>query len=111
MRLNRNDRNSNSRSTSDNSSSNVLYRALTERLRQLSFSAFETGVLLWLGAKGYRDICVLKRSAARGRRPIGGADFIARPPYDPTVKVAIQVRHWQTPIQRRAVDELWGFLL
>jgi len=64
-----------------------------------------------LGAKGYRDICVLRRSAARGRRPVGGADFIAESPHNLGVKVAIQVRHWKTPVQRRAVDELWSFML
>ncbi|HVT12609.1 MAG TPA: restriction endonuclease [Fimbriimonadaceae bacterium] len=103
-------RNNNSSGSKPNSSS-LSYRALTGRVRNLSFVSFQNCVLLWLGAKGYRDICVLKRSAARGRRRVGGADFVAESPHCPSVKVAIQLRHWRTPIQRRAVDELWGFML
>jgi len=107
-----NDRTNGKGSSRPNSSSNSgFYGALTKRLRNLSFSAFQTGVLLWLGAKGFRDIRALKRTAARGRRQIGGADFIGGFPHDPDVNVAIQVRHWQTPVQRRAIDELWGFML
>jgi hypothetical protein len=67
--------------------------------------------LLWLGAKGYRNIEVLRRTAARGRREVGGADFIAESAYGPHIRIAIQLRHWRTPVQRRAVDELWGFML
>src|SRR5438552_3583774 len=93
----------------NSSSGSGFYGALTERLRNLSFPAIQTGVLLWLSAKGFRDIQVLKRSGARGRRLIGGADFIADSPHDPDIRVAVQVRHWRTPIQRRAIDELWGF--
>ena len=107
-----NNRTNNSNSSRPNSSSGSgLYTDLRLRLKNLSFSSFQNCVLLWLGAKGYRDICVLRRSAARGNRPKGGADFVASSPYSPTFKVAVQVRHWQTPIQRRAVDELWGFML
>lgn len=107
-----NNRTNNSNNSRPNSGSNSLfYTDLRLRLKKLSFTSFQNCVRLWLGAKGYRDIYVLRRSAARGRRPIGGADFIARSPYSPAIKVAIQVRHWQTRVQRRAVDELWGFML
>lgn len=104
------DTNNNS-SQPNNSNSSVFYGSLIDRLRTLSFSSFQTLVLLWLAAKGYRDICVLKRTGARGRREIGGADLIARSPHDREVRVAVQIRYWQTPVQRRVVDELWGFML
>jgi len=112
--------NSNNNSQPNNNSSNskpsrnsnsLFYADLRERLRNLGFTSFQNCVLLWLGARGYGDICVLKRTAARGRRKVGGADFIGESPHEPGVKVAIQVRHWQTPIQRRAVDELSGFMI
>lgn len=98
-------------SDSNSGNSSFLYGALVERLRQLRFSSFQNCVFLWLGARSFRDICVLPRSGARGRRRTGGADFIATSPYWPRVKVAVQVRYWQTPVQRRAVDELWGYML
>lgn len=98
----------------DNSSSgrnrNSAFYALMQKLRSLSFLPFQMTVLLWLGAKGFRSIRPLGRIHRRGRRTKGGADFLAKAPGS-EVDVAIQVRHWRTPLQRRVVDELWGFML
>lgn len=99
--------NSNSRRNSNSG----IYGELTTRLRMLSFQAFRTLVFLWLNAKGYRQVQVLKRSASRGRRPTGGPDFLAISPYLPRTRVAIQIRHWQTPVQKRVVDEMRGWML
>ena len=102
----------NNKSYNSHSSSNSsVYRAIRERLIRLEFRAFQTCVILWLGAKGYRHIRSLGRHSARGRRRIGGADFIAELPGPSNVRVAIQIRLWRTPVQRRAIDELWGFML
>lgn len=98
------------RSDNSNGSSSV-YRALREKISQLDFLAFQMLVWLWLGAKGYRHMLSLGRHSARGRRQTGGADFIAILPNSDRVRVAIGLRHWQTPVQRRAIDELWGFML
>src|SRR5438128_2167729 len=87
-RPNSNRTNSNGGSSKrDSSNSSGIYSDLTDRLRNLSFPAFQTLIFLWLGAKGYRDICILKRTGARGRREIGGADFTATSPYYPHVEV------------------------
>lgn len=95
-----------------NSSSgrNSVFYALQERMRSLSFLPFQTCVVLWLGVKGLRSIRSLGRIHRRGRRELGGADFLAKSPGN-GVEVAIQIRHWRTPLQRRVVDELWGFML
>lgn len=123
-RSNENDRNENSgdeegkdgdssnpNNSRTNNSSNFFYGHLTDRLRKLSFSAFRNCVYLWLGAKGYRDICVLKRSGARGRRRDGGADFIIRSPHESGVRIAVQIRHRRTALDASVVDQLWGFML
>ena len=96
---------------SSNDSNNDVSRALAARLENLEFRNFQTCVVLWLAANGYRRIRSLSRYHRRGRRQNGGADFLADPPvlFRPTV--AVQIRHWRTPVQRRAVDELRGFLL
>ncbi|MBI5706462.1 MAG: restriction endonuclease [Armatimonadetes bacterium] len=96
---------------SKRNSNSGVYSELTFRLRMLSFQAFRTLVFLWLSAKGYRQVQVLKRSASRGRRPTGGPDFLAISPYSPRTRVAIQIRHWQTPVQKRVVDEMRGWML
>lgn len=107
----RNDGGDGQTSNSGSSNSSVSYGDLMRRLTNLSFSSFQTLVLLWLSAKGYRDICVLRRAGARGRRRTGGADFIVTSPHMPDVRVAVQIRYWNTPVQPRVVDELWGFML
>lgn len=90
--------------------SNNAFNALLEKVRGLSFLPFQMCVLLWLGAKGFESIRPLGRIHRRGRRAKGGADFLAKAPGSET-DVAIQVRHWRMPLQRRTVDELWGFML
>src|SRR5690242_20284349 len=100
-----------SSSGSRRNSSSELYSQITNRLRMLSFQAFRTLVFLWLNAKGYRRVQVLKRSASRGRRPIGGPDFLAISPRPSRTKVGIQIRHWKTPVQKRVVDEMRGWML
>lgn len=89
---------------------NSAFLGLEDKLEHLAFKPFQQFVLLWLGAKGFRHIQSLGRHYRRGRRSIGGADFTAQMP-GTRVRVAIQVRHWSSPIQRRVVDELWGFML
>jgi len=90
--------------------SNSAYIQLSDRIQHLTFNPFQHLVFLWLGARGYRHIRSLGRHHRRGRRSSGGADFLATKPGS-GVRTAIQVRHWRTPIQRRVVDEFWGFLL
>lgn len=98
-------------SNSKRNSNSGIYSELTSRLRMLNFQAFRTLVFLWLSAKGYRQVLALKRSASRGRRPTGGPDFLAISPHAPRTRVAIQIRHWQSPIQKRVVDEMRGWML
>jgi hypothetical protein len=94
----------------DSNSSRALNRELDFKLRVLPFRSFQQLVLLWLGAKGYRHIQSLGRHYRRGRRSIGGADFQAVMP-GASIAVAIGLRHWSSPVSRRAVDELWGYML
>lgn len=103
---------SNGRSdSSKRNSSNQIYGQLRDHLERMSFQAFRTLILLWLSAKGYRRIIPIKRSGARGRRQQAGADFLADSPYAPRQRVAIQIRHWRSPVQKRVVDEFRGFLI
>lgn len=98
------------RTNNSGSRSNSVFYTLLEKMQSLSFLPFQMCVLLWLGSKGFRSVRPLGRIHRRGRRGNGGADFLAKPP-GLEVDVAIQVRHWRTPLQGRAVDELWGFML
>lgn len=98
------------RTRNSSNNSNNAFNALMTRVQSLSFRSFQMCVLLWLGAKGFEKIRPLGRHFQRGRRSFGGADFLATMPSS-NVDVAVQVRHWKTPVQRRAVDELWGFML
>lgn len=98
----------NDRGSSRNSSS--AYYALFEKVQGLGFRSFLVCVMLWLGAKGFGLIQPLGRVHRRGRRRNGGADFLAMLP-NSEAKVAISVRHWNSPLQRRVVDELWGYML
>lgn len=101
----------NNRSGSKRNNSSGIYGQLRSRLESMSFQSFRTLVFLWLSAKGYRNVFVLKRSGSRGRRSHGGADFLARSPHHPLSRVAVQIRYWKTPLQRRVVDELRGYML
>lgn len=98
----------NDRGSSRNSSS--AFYALFEEVQGLLFRSFLVCVMLWLGAKGFGLIQPLGRVHRRGRRRNGGADFLAKLP-NSEAKVAVSVRHWNTPLQRRVVDELWGYML
>ena len=102
-------------SSNDNSNSggnsSSLYRGLRERVTQLDFPAFQTLVILWLRAKGFSHMSSLGRLHRRGRRSCGGADYLTQVPGSSNLPIAIQIRHWKTPLQRRVVDELFGFLL
>ena len=90
---------------------NGVSRVLEAKLASLPFKPFRNSVVLWLGGIGYRDIRSLDRRHRRGRRRVGGADFIVSTSGVFPSRVAVQIRHWRTPIQRRAVDELRGFML
>lgn len=103
--------NDRSNSGSRPNSSSGIYTQLKSRLETMSFQSFRTLVFLWLSAKGYRNVFVLRRSGSRGRRSHGGADFLAKSPCFPGSKVAVQVRYWKTPLHRRVVDELRGYML
>lgn len=96
-------------SGSSRNSSSAFY-ALLEKVQGLGFRSFLVCVMLWLGAKGFGLIQPLGRVHRRGRRRNGGADFLAKLP-NSEAKVAVSVRHWNTPLQRRVVDELWGYML
>jgi hypothetical protein len=98
-------------SGSKRNNSSGIYGQLKSRLESMGFQSFRTLVFLWLSTKGYRNVFALKRSGSRGRRPFCGADFLATSPNFPRVQVAIQIRHWRTPVQKRVVDELRGFML
>lgn len=95
---------------STRSGNSSVYRRLRERLRRLGFVEFQKCVLLYLGNKGYRHIRHCGRNHQRGRHA-SGIDFVAFTPGDPVLAVAVQIRHWKTPIQRRVVSELWGEML
>lgn len=95
----------------NSSDNNDFSRALCERIQKLDFGEFQRGVFLWLGASGFRHMLSLGRHHRRGRKSSGGADFIVVPPSLLSGSVAVQIRHWKTPIQKRAVDELRGFML
>jgi len=97
--------------TTGNSSGSGFYSAFRTKLEQLSFHSFQNCVVLWLGAKGYRNIEWLGRRFPRGRRSAGGADLLARLKGSEDVRVAIAIKHWRTPVQRRSVDELRGYML
>lgn len=94
-------------SGSDNSSAFI---ELNQRILHQPFKPFQTLVVLWLGARGYWQLRSLRRVHRRGRRRIGGADFVVSFPRS-DLRTAVQIRHWKTPIQRRVIDELWGFML
>lgn len=100
-----------SRSNDHNSDSSSVYRALRNQITTLKFSSFQILAVLWLGAKGFRNICSFGRHSARGRRRIGGADYTAQLPHSENGRVAIGLRHWRTPVGRRVIDELRGFML
>jgi hypothetical protein len=96
---------------SNGSDSGSIYRYLRDRLMALDYRSFQSCVVLWLGASGYRNIRALGRQALRGRRPNPGADLVMESSGLDRVRVAVSLRLWRTPVQKRAVDELRGFML
>lgn len=91
----------------DSSSNRSLY--IRSRLASLDFKAFQRVVFLWLGASGYHNLRTLARAKRRGRGSVG-PDFLVQAG-DGGVEVAVQIRHWRSPLTKRAVDELRGILL
>lgn len=94
-------------SCSHSSSNSGLY--VKSRLSRLDFTSFQLCAWLWLGASGYKHMRFLGRRSQRGRKA-GGPDFVVRIGED-GMDVAVQVRHWKSPVSKRAVDELRGALL
>lgn len=78
-------------------------------LSRLDFSSFQRCVWLWLGASGYKHMRFCGRRSQRGRAA-AGPDFIVRTG-DDGIDMAVQVRHWKSPVSKRAVDELRGVML
>ncbi len=91
---------------SSNSSSGLY---ATSRIAALDFKRFQRCVWLWLGASGYRHMRFGGRRTQRGRGA-SAPDFIVRVG-DDGIDVAVQVRHWTSPISKRAVDEFRGLML
>lgn len=98
-------------SNNNGNGNSSLYREVRERVSQLDFSGFQVLVLLWLRAKGYARLTSLGRVHRRGRRLNGGADYLAYVDVPMSVPIAVQIRHWKTPLQRSVVDQMYGFLL
>jgi hypothetical protein len=94
----------------DNNNSSVTLM-LQRRIDQLSFHSFQQLVFLWLSYNRWHHIRPLGRHHRQGRRSVGGADYVADLPGHSSARVAVQLRHWHSPVSRRAVDELWGFML
>lgn len=92
------------------SNNSNVFLEVKERIASLDFRSFQTLVLLYLGNRGFGMIQALGRRYRRGRRAVGGSDFLAVQPGS-DIGVGIQVRHWRSPLQRRAIDELWGYML
>lgn len=91
----------------DSSSSRSFY--VRSMLSSLDFKSFQRVVWLWLGASGYQYIRTLNRPNRRGRGSVG-PDFLIQVGEN-GIDVAVQIRHWKSPLSKRAVDELRGVLL
>lgn len=100
------------RTNGDDSGSNSssVFIGLLNEVRSLRFSSFQICVFLWLNSKGFRSVRVLGRRHRVGRRSLGGVDFVAKLP-NSDIEIAVQIRHWRSPLQPRVVDELRGHLL
>jgi hypothetical protein len=94
-------------SYSDSSSG---FKRLRARLRHLDFKTFQRCVWLWLGASGYRHMRFLGRRGQRGGKQ-SGPDFIVQIGVPDGIRIGVQVRHWKSPVSKRAVDELRGHML
>lgn len=94
-------------SISGRNSSSGLW--LKSRIEQLDFRSFQRCVWLWLCASGYRHMLFCGRRSERGRSA-SGPDFLVRIGEE-GMNVAVQIRHWKSPVSKRAIDELRGVLL
>jgi hypothetical protein len=94
-------------SNGDRNSNSSFY--VRSSLCRLDFKSFQRVVWLWLGASGYRNLRTLSRGKQRGRGAVG-PDFLVQVG-DDGFEVAVQIRHWKSPLTKRAVDELRGGLL
>lgn len=99
-------RHMNTSSCDGNSNSRICLRA---KLSDLDFKSFQNLIWLWLGASGYQRIRTLNRTQRQGRGSVG-PDFLVQVGED-GLEVAVQIRHWRSPMSKRAVDELRGVLL
>lgn len=91
----------------DSNSNRSFY--VRSMLSTLDFKSFQRVVWLWLGASGYHCIRTLNRPNGRGRGSVG-PDFLIQVGEN-GIDVAVQIRHWKSPLSKRAVDELRGILL
>lgn len=91
----------------DSNSSRSFY--VRSMLSGLDFKSFQLVVWLWLGASGYHKLRALNRPRRRGRGSVG-PDFLIQVGED-GIDVAVQIRHWTSPLTKRVVDELRGILL
>lgn len=91
----------------DSNSSRSLY--VRSMLSSLDFKSFQRIVWLWLGASGYHGIRTLNRPRRRGRGSVGPDFLVQIGEYG--IEVAVQIRHWRSPLSKRAVDEMRGILL
>lgn len=94
----------------NNSSCNSGFIRLRSRIARLDFAPFQRCVWIWLGASGYKHMRSLGRRSCRGRRYASGPDFVVQIDVESGVTIAVQVRHWKSPLSRRAVDELRGYM-
>ena len=91
----------------DSNSNRSFY--VRSMLSSLDFKSFQRVVWLWLGANGYERLRMLNRPRRRGRGSVG-PDFLIQIGED-GIDVAVQIRHWRSPLSKRAVDEMRGILL
>ncbi len=111
MRISHHDRDKQSNRIGSNRDSNSVFIAIRGYLQLLDYKAFRNCVWLWLAALGYQHMLFLGRHHRRGRRASGGADFLVRVNDFSQAQIAVQIRHWRTPVTRQAIDELRGYLL
>lgn len=85
---------------------------LLERLRCVSFHAFETCVRELLLAMGYERVDILGRVHFSGRNRDGGADIEARGRAGASpVRALVRAKQYSLPVQAKYVDELRGAMV
>jgi restriction endonuclease Mrr len=89
----------------------ALRSEIQERLRSLSYRAFEAVVARLMAELGYMDVAA-DRSRFRGRNAGGGVDLAATTRTGVTeARVVAQLKHFSRPVQMRSVDEARGAAL